>query len=235
MVIAIDGPAASGKSSVARLLAKTLKFIHLDSGALYRVITLAIMRKFKTEISAKKFIEIMALTKDEDLIKPELLACRLDFIEREQRVYIKQEDVNEAIRGLEISKGVGAIADRQIYRNWINRIMQNLAENNNLVVDGRDIASVVFPDAKYKFFLEAKTEVRALRRWKELDKSSHDISIKKMETEIAKRDNHDINRSSGGLKKIANAIYIDCSLLDVKKTVSIILSHLDRKDIIAVT
>ena len=225
MVIALDGPAASGKSTVARLLAKTLSFTHLDSGALYRTLTLALMQKLGAGQNSQEFGEKLQAEE----IAPETLECTLTLLDSKQVCYIGKQDVSDNIRCPEVTERIGHIADNLKYRNWVNKTLQELSQNTNLVVDGRDIGSVVFPKTPFKFFLEASVGVRAKRRLRDFNKIGHNISLEKLKKEIEKRDRDDSCRTLGALKKMPDAVCIETSQGNPQDIVSHILSHLNSK------
>ena len=225
MVIALDGPAASGKSTAASLLANALGFIHLDSGALYRTLTLALIRKLGAGQNSQEFGKKLQAKQ----IDPETLECTLTLIDAKQVSHIGKEDVSESIRRPEVTERISYIADNLKYRSWVNKTLQNLSQKANLVVDGRDIGSVVFPNSSFKFFLEASVNVRAKRRWHDLKKMGHNISLKKIEKEIEKRDRDDCCRPIGALQKVPDAIPIETSQESPQDIVSRILSHIDSR------
>ena len=219
IVIAIDGPAASGKSTAAKLLAEKLGFVHLDSGALYRTLALAFMQKIEKntkvpEESAKK-------------IDPITLKCGFKVSGGRQINYIQDKNVSERIRAPEVTKYIRYIADNKICREWVNSALQSLAEEADLVVDGRDIGSVVFPHTPFKFFLDTDASIRSKRRRDELQKMGHNVSIENIKKEILKRDREDYNRTIGALQKPADAVVIQTETKSPQETVSQMLSHLN--------
>lgn len=226
MVIALDGPAASGKSTVAELLAKALDFRHLDSGALYRTLTLSLMQKLGPDQNSGEFGKKLQARQ----IDPETLECTLSFKNAEQINRIAEQDVNKEIRHPEVTRRIVHIADDLKYRNWVNKVLRELSKKMDIVVDGRDIGSVVFPDTPFKFFLEASVSVRAKRRLHDLKQRGHNASLKKLEKEIEKRDRNDTCRPIGALQRTADAIRIETSQASLESVVSRILSHLHSKE-----
>jgi CMP/dCMP kinase len=216
--IAVDGPAVSGKSSAAKLLAQKLGWLYLDSGAIYRCITLSTLRGFQ--------------------IKGEALFSRLDYckISLKQNpvkpgciVYINEEDVSEKIREQEVSDHILPISGDPDVRKWVTDFLRRAANSDNVVMDGRDIGSVVFPEAIYKFYMTASLESRTERRFKDLN----DIETKTHTREniyemLKKRDEGDQNRKIAPLIQTADAILIDNSQLNLAETVDNMMAYLTK-------
>ena len=225
MVIALDGPAASGKSTIARLLAKKLKIVHLDSGALYRTLTLALMKKIGKEKSPKEFGEKLE-AEEPDI---EGLDCDFLVLDSKQVNRISGEEVAESLRTPEVTERITYIANNLKCRDWVNKRLRKLSKKVDLIIDGRDIGTLVFPDASFKFFLEASVAVRARRRLDDLKKMGHNISLKKLEKKIEKRDRDDSSRPVGALKKAQDAIPIESSQKSPEEILSQILSYLNSE------
>ncbi len=236
IVIALDGPAASGKSTVAKLLAKKLGFLHLDSGAVYRTLTLAIIQKLQinnfsenfTESLLEKFMQKIETKK----ISPNNLECTLVLQKGKQINCICNEDVKERIRAPGVTKYIRYIADDLLCREWVNGTLQDFAKKISLVVDGRDIASEVFPQTPFKFFLEASPQTRAERRLKNLQDMKYNLSLEQIKQEIMQRDKEDYSRKRGALKKVPGAVTIQTDAYIPKEILSQILAHLP-KDILS--
>ncbi len=222
-VIAIDGPAGSGKSTVARILAEKLGFVHADSGAMYRSLTLAVMETAGAGSDPDEFGKIFA-GRETDFRS---LGVSVTIENGVQVNRISGRNVNDSIRTREVTSRIRFIADSPEARKEVNRLLREFSEVTPLVVDGRDIGTVVFPDTPFKFFLTASPAVRAERRWKELsEKGDPQVSREILEEEIKKRDKEDENRPFGALKKADDAILIDTSGDNANVVSGFLLSHL---------
>jgi len=219
-VIALDGPAGSGKSTVARILAEKLNYIHADSGAIYRTVTLALMEKLGGQASSEKFGEIL-VKNDLDF---KTLKCQVLLVDHIQSNQINGIDVGSRIRTPEVTERIRYIADNPKYRDSVNELLRGFADKTNLVVDGRDIGTVVFPMATCKFYLDASVEVRAKRRRLEYGSQNIELDQTALELDIKKRDEQDKSRTFGALKQAPDAILIDTSELDINGVVVRILS-----------
>ena len=196
-IIAIDGPAGAGKSTVTKELAKTLDFIYLDTGAMYRAVTWLILSK---SIDPSNQGEIKHILKDSQL---EFKNSNLD----EQKIFINNIDVTEKIRSPEVTAIVSEIAKQEFVRELLTTKQQEIGDNGGLVAEGRDIGTAVFPDAEVKIFLTASTKERAKRRCIDLEKRGYTCSsIENLEQEITERDKKDSERKIAPLKKAQDAI-----------------------------
>jgi CMP/dCMP kinase len=209
LTIAIDGPAASGKSTTARLLAKKLGYVYIDTGAMYRAVTLAVLQS-GTDPSHKKESETIAA---KSLIE-------LKIINGTQQTFLDGIDVSSQIRSPQIDKAVSEIATNAAIRKLMVRQQQRLAEDGGIVMDGRDIGTVVLPNADLKIFMIASIEARALRRLK--DQSGQGLSLEEIKKDIERRDHIDSTRQDGPLKKAADARELDNSFLSIDEQVEII-------------
>lgn len=202
-VIAIDGPAGAGKSSVARLLAKRLHFLYFDTGAMYRAITLAAVK------ARVNFLDIRGLR---DIASK----SRIRF-KRNKRgnldVYLDGRRVNRAIRRPFITRLVSFLASAGEVRAILVGMQRHIGQGQNCVVEGRDIGTVVFPNAFIKFYLDASLEQRVQRRFRELNQKNLFIAKKELKSSIQRRDRADIERRCGPLRKAKDAIYIDTTHL----------------------
>lgn len=206
MQIAIDGPAGSGKSTVAKKIAEKLNIIYIDTGAMYRAITL------KLKDIDKKFYEE---------------ACNntnIEFINN--KIFLDGKDVSSQIRSEEISKLTSDISKIDFVRKKLVSIQKEIADKNSVVMEGRDITTVVLPDADYKFYLSASPEIRAKRRTLQLKEKGLNADYEEILRDIKKRDNNDIKRKNSPLKVADDAIVIDSSNLTADESIEKILSYI---------
>lgn len=213
--IAIDGPAGAGKSSVAKAVAKKLGFIYVDTGALYRSIGVNALRHGIATDDADGVTSLLSETKVE-----------LKYIDGVQRVFLNDEDVSEAIRMPEASMAASNVSAIPAVRTFLLDLQRNMAKNNNVIMDGRDIGSVILPDAQYKFFLTASAEVRADRRFKELKEKGIDIDYNALLEEIIQRDYNDSHRATAPLKQTEDAILIDSSNMTLEESINAIADRI---------
>jgi cytidylate kinase len=224
-VIAIDGPAGSGKSTVAREIAKILGIHYLDSGAFYRTLTLAIFKYYKASESQQAFADW--IVEMQNILPLDQWQIRLDFGHGdENKLFLNSEDVTNQIRTPEITEKIKYIADKQIFRDFVNERIRALARDNKLVMDGRDIGTEVFPDSRNKFFLTASPEVRAKRRLDELLAKKIPADWEEVYSEMVKRDDSDRNRKIAPLLAAKDAILIDTDSLSIKLVIETILSRI---------
>lgn len=209
--IAIDGPAGSGKSTVAREIAKRLAITYLDTGAMYRAITLSALRQCVDLASAE------ALKKIVDAIELEITPTRL---------FVDGEDVSEAIRTPDVTRNVSLVSMDVYVRAKMVDLQQKIAMGKSVIMDGRDIGTVVLPEANYKFFLVADPVERAKRRKAELDASGHEIAVETLTQEIIARDKLDSEREVSPLKKADDAIEIDTTCLNIEEVIQKILTYI---------
>lgn len=203
-IIAIDGPAGAGKSTVAKKIANYLNFLYLDSGALFRAITYKVMKMGIAMDDEKNIIEIAKNAK-------------IEFIDN--IVFLDGQDVNNEIRSNAINVNVSYVAKIPKVREIVVDIERSIASDRNVVVDGRDIGTTVFPDAFIKFYMIASVEERAKRRLKDLNATSDKYTLEEIKNQIIKRDNIDSNRSVSPLKKADDAILIDTDGKSIEKVV----------------
>ena len=204
--IAIDGPAGAGKSTIAKLVAKRLGFIYVDTGAMYRAMALYMI---KNGISAEESEKISSTCKSADItIKHE---------NGEQVVYLNGENVNGLIRTEEVGNMASASSVNKDVREKLVELQQKLAATTDVVMDGRDIGTVVLPDARLKIYLTASSEVRAKRRFKELTEKGIECDIKVIEQDIVDRDYRDMHREISPLKQANDAVYLDSSDMTIEE------------------
>jgi len=213
MVIAIDGPAGSGKSTVAKAVASNLGFLYIDTGAMYRALTLKALRQGLNLADSEG---ILSMAKDTSL---ELKTSNSKIC-----VFLDGEDVSSFIRTPEVTNNIFHIADNPQVRKIMVSLQRRVAEKQNSVLEGRDITSVVFPDAEYKFYIDASFQERARRRWLDFKNKGIDISLEQVEKDLKDRDYRDKTRPVGALKIVEDAVYIDTTNLAVEEVINRILN-----------
>ena len=211
-VIAIDGPAGAGKSTVAKLVAKKLGFLYVDTGAMYRALTLKAINEKIPFSDEKKLIEMARNTSIE-------LQDDTNY-----RVFLDGKDVSTAIRTEEVSKGTQFIASILPIREILWKMQRDLRERYNIVMEGRDIGSKVFPDAQLKIFLDASVKERAKRRYLQLKEMGIEGDLKMIEKEILERDEKDRKRSISPLVQLPDAVYIDTTGMTIPQVVESIVN-----------
>jgi cytidylate kinase len=202
--IAIDGPAGAGKSTIAKMVSAKLGYIYVDTGALYRTIALYVR---ENNIPDEKIAESLA--------KAEV---SLRFVNGAQRVYLGDRDVSELIRTPEISMEASRTSAMPAVRAHLFELQKKIALENNVIMDGRDIGTVVLPDADVKIFLTASAEERANRRYKELSLKSDCPSYEEILRDIIERDNNDMNRPVAPLKQAEDAVLVDTTNLTLEES-----------------
>lgn len=213
--IAMDGPVGAGKSTVARECAKRLGFVYVDTGALYRACGLFCKRN-GARIIPENEDKISKLLNDG-------LTLGIKLIDGTQHVYINGEDVSDEIRLPEISMAASAVSALPAVRRYLLDTQRQLAASNNVIMDGRDIGTVILPDAGLKIFITAKPEIRAKRRYDELIAKGQDVSFEDVLADLNKRDYNDTHRAEAPLKQAEDAVLLDTSELDFEQTVSRVL------------
>ncbi|MFB5652498.1 (d)CMP kinase [Leptospira wolffii] len=225
-VIALDGPAGTGKSTVAREISKKLGFEYLDSGAFYRALTLHIYGIYQNASSHSSFSEWLQKQDWPSLTQGAEIRC--EFSEKgENHIFLSGKDVSVEIRSPEITREIKFIADKAVFRDFVNIQLRNLAKTHRLVMDGRDIGTHVFPDARYKFFLTASSRIRAERRYNQLLEQGISSNLDEIENEIILRDKSDTEREIAPLRKAGDAILIDTDSLPKNSVISKILGCLE--------
>ena len=207
--VAVDGPAGSGKSTITKMVAKNLGYNYVDTGAMYRGLTYDFLKNNLTELDEKKIELLLSKVKFE-----------VKFIDRVQYVFVNGEDVSEKIRTAEVSKFTSLFAKSPAVREFLIDTQRNLAMSNNIIMDGRDIASVVLPNADVKIFLTASVEERARRRVLDFERQGVvDIDFDKVKADITARDYQDENRDIAPLVKVDDAVLIDTTNLTITEVV----------------
>lgn len=198
MIIAIDGPAGTGKGTVAKILSKKLGYTYIDTGAMYRCITLKMIRENILLTEEEKIIDLLNRTE-----------ISFKNIDDNQHVFLDGEDVSELIRKPNVNELVSPVSAIKIIREKLVDLQRKLGDTENVIMEGRDITTVVFPNAEVKIYLDAKLEVRAERRYKELIEKGNDVTYEEILESVSKRDKNDMEKEFGALKIADGAIYID--------------------------
>ncbi len=226
IIIAIDGYSSSGKSTIAKAIAKHLGYKYIDSGAMYRVVTLFALRK-KLIDKTNSIIKIK-----EDELKEQIDSVHINFkINNEknrQEIFLNNENVEDEIREMEVSNYVSFISKIKFIREKMVRIQQELGKEKGIVMDGRDIGTVVFPNAELKIFMNAKAEVRAERRFKELIEKGVSVSYNEILENLKNRDHIDETRSESPLRKANDAIELDNSNMTETEQMDWIVGLIER-------
>ena len=216
--IAIDGPAGAGKSTLSRKAAKALGFIYVDTGALYRTVGLNALRLGKDTKSADEVVPTL-----------EGLDVSLRFVDGEQRVFLGEEDVSTAIRQNEVSMAASNVSAIPKVREFLFDLQRDIAKKNNCIMDGRDIGTVVLPDAQIKIYLTASAQARADRRYKELTEKGQEVNYDNILKEIELRDYQDTHREIAPLKKADDAILVDTTELDLNGSIEYMLKVIKER------
>ena len=221
-IISLDGHSACGKSTLAKMISNHLSYVYIDTGAMYRAITLY-------------FIKNNLIDQDNNLnknFKNHINNIHIDFAKKsnEEKFTVRLNGVfvEKEIRTLEISKLVSSVSKNQVIRSKLIKLQQSYGAQNNLVIDGRDIGTVVFPDARIKFWITASEKIRAQRRYLEFQENNNNNSFKEVLEDIKRRDDEDENRTISPLIKPDNAIEIDNSYLSIEETFQTALAHINE-------
>lgn len=208
MIVVIDGPAGSGKSSTAKAVAANLQIQFLDSGALYRVATLVYLNSRKNN---RSFFE-------------QLEESEISFYFKKEKFHtlLNGQDVTEDIRSMNVSDNVSEVASDPKVRAYINNLMREAVKHDVYIADGRDLGTAVFPNAELKFYMVADLETRAERRYNEIKESDTEVTLEEIKQNIAQRDDKDSNRSSDPLKKADDAIEVNTSDMTFEDQVAFI-------------
>ena len=215
--VAIDGPAGSGKSTIAKAAAKELGFIYVDTGALYRAVAYNAVKNGVID-DEQGIISMLDDTKVE-----------LKYVEGVQSVYLNGEDVSGFIRTPEISMGASKVSAIPQVREFLLNLQREIAKTNNVIMDGRDIATVVLPDAEVKIFLFASPECRAERRYKELVEKGENVSFDDVLKDVNQRDYQDSHREIAPLKPSEESIMADTSELTLQESIDLIVNTIKEK------
>lgn len=219
MIVAIDGPAASGKSTTAKMVAKKLEMTYLDTGAMYRAVTLALLRS-NTDLD------------DYDSVCQVVDELELEIYDKGSKTIVKLdgEDISQAIRSLPVTENVSAVSAMKYVRQTMVEIQRNIGKKTNCVVEGRDIGTVVFPDAEFKIFMVADVNMRAKRRFKDLYEMGENRSFQEVLADLKSRDEKDSTRAYSPLQKADEAIEIDTSMLSIDQQVEKIINLVKKNN-----
>ena len=207
--VAVDGPAGSGKSTITKMVAKSLGFNYVDTGAMYRALTYNFLSNGLDELEEEKIKELLSKTD-----------FKVEYVDGVQYVYVNNEEVSDKIRTAEVSKFTSLFAKSPAVRDFLIDTQRNLANTNNIIMDGRDIASVVLPNADVKIFLTASVEERARRRVLDFERQGiENVDFEKVKEDIKARDWQDENRDIAPLIKVESATLIDTTSLTIDEVV----------------
>ena len=213
-IIAIDGPAGSGKGTLAKEISKKFNLINIDTGATYRCLALKVINENISIDNTKKIIE---------------LSKRINIeLKEDGKVFLDGEDVTDKIRSKEVTEIVSPISSIVEVRENLVQIQRKIAEGKDVVMEGRDITTVVFPNAQYKFYLDAQIEERAKRRYKENQEKGINMTYEEVLENIKKRDYNDMHKKVGALKRTNEQVYIDSTNLTVEEELKIIEEELNK-------
>ena len=219
IIIAIDGFAATGKSSIAKRLSNSLNYIHIDSGSMYRAATLFALRlDSKNKLNPKKIIQSLSEIKIE-----------FKTIKEKQLIFLNNENVSYEIRKPYVTNQVSKLAKIPELRSYLVKKQKEFGKNKGIIMDGRDIGTIVFPEAECKFFLVANVEVRAKRRYFEQQSKDNKETYEKVLKSLIKRDKLDTDRISSPLTKAKDAVKIDVSDLTLDEVYDKMLLHIKKK------
>ena len=216
MIIAIDGPAGSGKGTIASLVSKQLNLVNIDTGATYRCVALEMLKEGVNLEETDKIIEI---SKNVDINLTE-----------DSRVFLNKEEVTDRIREKDVTKIVSQVSSIEKVRENLVALQRNMAKGKNVIMEGRDITTVVFPSADFKFYLDASLDERVKRRLEQNKEKGIDMSESEIRDNIAKRDYNDMHKKVGALKKTDDQIYIDTSNMTIDEVVNKIVNIVKEKN-----
>ncbi len=227
-IITIDGPAGAGKTTVAKEVAKRLGFLYLDTGAMYRAMTLKALTEGITEKDKKRLIEMV---KETILIvkKPSQQDLAGGDDKKGMRLWVDGEEVTDKIRTEEVTNNIWWVCKNKEVRNKMKKMQRQVGSDGGIVVEGRDIGTVVFPNAPYKFYLDASIEERAKRRWIEEKNKGMESELEKIKQDIKERDNKDFTREIAPLKKAEDAIPVNTTGMTIEEVIEKVISIINEK------
>ena len=212
MKIAIDGPAGAGKSSIAKLVAKKLSFVYVDTGAMFRTVAYYFLSQGKDPSDAEMVTE-----------ECEKISISIEYKDGAQHIFLDGTDVSTEIRQEEVGKNASVVAKNQAVRNRLLALQRQMAEKQDVIMDGRDIGTVVLPDAEVKIYLDAGVEERARRRVGELQEKGETADFEEIKKMILERDYNDMHRAHSPLKRAADAVSLDSTGMGIDAVLQAIL------------
>lgn len=217
-IIAIDGPAGAGKTTIAKEVAKRLGFLYLDTGAMYRALTLKALTEGITVEEEEKLVE---------MVKETILIAKKDD-KKGMRIWVDGEEVTDKIRTEEVTNNIWWVCRVKDVRKKMKKLQREIGSSGGIVVEGRDIGTVVFPKAPFKFYLDASIDERAKRRWLEQTNKGIQSDLEKIKQDIKERDNKDFTREIAPLKKAEDAISVDTTGLSIEDVVGKIIEQVSQ-------
>lgn len=213
-VIAIDGPAGAGKSTIAKMAAKELNYIYIDTGAMYRGVAWLVLQKYNTPVTTKDILSVL-----------ENIDIHLAYDQNgTMLVYVNNQDVSTKIRTPEVTALVSQVAAISQVRAKMVELQRKMAQKGAVLMDGRDIGTCVLPNADLKIYLTASVEERARRRAKELQEKGYDVNVEKIKQDITMRDEADMNREISPLKQAEDAILLDTTNMNIQEVLQAIIN-----------
>ena len=226
LIITIDGPSGAGKSTIAKMIAHTLHYIYIDTGAMYRGVACAFLKKQSAVNSQQSTVSEHEAQKLDDLRELlDNLDLRFEFRE-ETKVFLNGEDISKEIREPAVSMLASKLSQNGLVREFLYVMQRAQGEDGGIVLEGRDTGSVVFPNAHVKFYLDANPEERAKRRHAELSSKGASVEITSVKEDMEKRDKNDSERDLAPLVVPEGGIYVDTSGLDVEDVVKVLIEHI---------
>ena len=216
--VALDGPAGAGKSTVAKTVAKNLEILYVDTGALYRSLALFAINNNVSCSDEENVLKILDKANVE-----------LKYVNKVQRVFLNNEDVSEKIRTPEISMGASDISAIPAVRQFLLDLQRKIARENSVIMDGRDIGTVILPDAEVKIFITASAEIRAKRRYDELIEKGQDVVYEDVLKDVIERDYNDSHRKIAPLKQADDAVLLDTSSLSLDESIDAVIEIINNK------
>ncbi|MBU0533803.1 MAG: (d)CMP kinase [Candidatus Omnitrophica bacterium] len=217
-IITIDGPAGAGKTTIAKEVAKRLGFLYLDTGAMYRALTLKALTEGITVEEEEKLVE---------MVKETILIAKKDD-KKGMRIWVDGEEVTDKIRTEEVTNNIWWVCRVKDVRKKMKKLQREIGSSGGIVVEGRDIGTVVFPKAPFKFYLDASIDERAKRRWLEQTNKGIQSDLEKIKQDIKERDNKDFTREIAPLKKAEDAISVDTTGLSIEDVVGKIIEQVSQ-------